>query len=58
MWNGDHAAVRSAASLYGGAPVLAVQWHPEWATDADGQSQAFFRLLGEDMRRARQGKAA
>ena len=35
-----------------GAPLLAVQWHPEWATDANAQSQAYFRLLGRALRGA------
>ncbi|WP_404337696.1 gamma-glutamyl-gamma-aminobutyrate hydrolase family protein [Sphingomonas sp. MMS12-HWE2-04] len=30
-----------------GAPVLAVQWHPEWDVDRQPANQAFFRLLGE-----------
>jgi putative glutamine amidotransferase len=33
-----------------GAPVLAVQWHPEWQTDDNPQSQAFFHLLGRALR--------
>jgi putative glutamine amidotransferase len=32
------------------APMLAVQWHPEWAADTDENSQAYFRLLGQAMR--------
>ena len=35
-----------------GAPLLAVQWHPEWATDDDSDSQAYFRLLGRALRGA------
>jgi putative glutamine amidotransferase len=27
-----------------------VQWHPEWRTDANPDSQAFFRLLGRVVR--------
>jgi len=30
-----------------GAPVLAVQWHPEWHVERQAGSQAFFRLIGE-----------
>lgn len=30
--------------------VLAVQWHPEWRTADDPDSQAFFRLLGRLIR--------
>lgn len=33
-----------------GAPLLAVQWHPEWDTDASADSQAYFRLLGRALR--------
>ncbi len=40
-------AVRNAD---GGAPVLAVQWHPEWAPDRDAQSATFFQLLGRALR--------
>lgn len=35
-----------------GAPLLAVQWHPEWATDDNEQSQTYFRLLGRALRGA------
>jgi putative glutamine amidotransferase len=31
-------------------PLLAVQWHPEWATDADPAAQRFFQLLGRALR--------
>jgi putative glutamine amidotransferase len=33
-----------------GAPLLAVQWHPEWATDDNPESQTYFRLLGRALR--------
>ena len=35
-----------------GAPLLAVQWHPEWGTDGNAQSQTYFRLLGHALRGA------
>ena len=34
-----------------GAPVLAVQWHPEWRAAENPQSQLFFQLLGRALRR-------
>lgn len=34
----------------GGAPLLAVQWHPEWETEKDPDSQTYFRLLGKALR--------
>ncbi|KTE14300.1 gamma-glutamyl-gamma-aminobutyrate hydrolase family protein [Sphingopyxis sp. H115] len=33
-----------------GAPLLAVQWHPEWATDGNNDSQTYFHLLGRALR--------
>lgn len=33
-----------------GAPLLAVQWHPEWGTDNDPDSQTYFALLGKALR--------
>ena len=33
-----------------GAPVVAVQWHPEWDADRNPDSAAFFALLGRAMR--------
>lgn len=29
-----------------GAPLIAVQWHPEWAVDGNAESQIYFKLLG------------
>ena len=42
--------VEAVSAQVNGAPVLAVQWHPEWRTDANPDSQAFFRLLGRALR--------
>jgi len=42
--------VEAVSASVNGAPVLAVQWHPEWRTDANPSSQAFFRLLGRALR--------
>ncbi len=33
-----------------GAPLLAVQWHPEWGTENDADSQTYFLLLGKALR--------
>lgn len=35
-----------------GAPLLAVQWHPEWGTENNADSQTYFRLLGNALRGA------
>ncbi|WP_397593015.1 gamma-glutamyl-gamma-aminobutyrate hydrolase family protein [Sphingorhabdus sp.] len=35
-----------------GAPLLAVQWHPEWGTEKDPDSQTYFHLLGKALRGA------
>jgi putative glutamine amidotransferase len=44
--------VEAVSAEVNGAPVLAVQWHPEWNVQADPSSQAFFRLLGRALRGA------
>lgn len=33
-----------------GAPLLGVQWHPEWGTENDPDSQTYFHLLGKALR--------
>jgi putative glutamine amidotransferase len=33
-----------------GAPILAVQWHPEWQTDRHPDSQTYFQMLGKALR--------
>lgn len=33
-----------------GAPLLAVQWHPEWDAEKNLDSQQFFRLMGRALR--------
>ena len=35
-----------------GAPLLAVQWHPEWGTENDPDSQTYLHLLGKALRGA------
>lgn len=44
--------VEAYSACPNGAPLLAVQWHPEWATDANEQSQTYFHLLGRALRGA------
>jgi putative glutamine amidotransferase len=42
--------VEAYSTRIGKAPVIAVQWHPEWNTQDNPDSQAFFRLLGRTLR--------
>ncbi len=39
-----------AISAYEGAPMLAVQWHPEWDVAKNQASQTFFALFGRAVR--------
>jgi putative glutamine amidotransferase len=43
--------VEAISAEVNGAPVLAVQWHPEWKAHENPQSQTFFKLLGRALRR-------
>jgi putative glutamine amidotransferase len=43
--------VEAISAEVNGAPVLAVQWHPEWKALENPQSQTFFKLLGRALRR-------
>jgi putative glutamine amidotransferase len=43
--------VEAVSAEVNGAPVLAVQWHPEWEANKRPESQLFFRLLGRALRR-------
>ncbi len=43
--------VEAVSAEVNGAPVLAVQWHPEWKAQENPQSQLFFKLLGKALRR-------
>jgi putative glutamine amidotransferase len=42
--------IEAVSAEVNGAPVLAVQWHPEWRPEANPDSQTFFRLLGRALR--------
>ena len=44
--------VEAVSAEVGGAPVLAVQWHPEWRTAANAESLTFFQLFGRALRGA------
>lgn len=42
--------IEAISACINGAPVLGVQWHPEWQVDADAASQGFFALFGRALR--------
>jgi putative glutamine amidotransferase len=42
--------IEGYAARIEGAPVVAVQWHPEWDADSNPDSAAYFALLGRAMR--------
>ena len=42
--------IEAYSATLSGAPVLAVQWHPEWHTAENADSQAYFHLLGKALR--------
>jgi putative glutamine amidotransferase len=42
--------VEAVSARPGRAPVVAVQWHPEWRTEDNPDSQAFFAMLGRALR--------
>ena len=46
----EDGVVEAVSAEVNGAPVLAVQWHPEWKAAEDPDRQTFFRLLGRAMR--------
>ncbi|MGQ0531415.1 MAG: gamma-glutamyl-gamma-aminobutyrate hydrolase family protein [Caulobacteraceae bacterium] len=43
--------VEAISAEVNGAPILAVQWHPEWKAHENPESQTFFKLLGRALRR-------
>lgn len=43
--------IEAVSAEVNGAPVLAVQWHPEWKAHENPESQLFFKLLGRALRR-------
>jgi putative glutamine amidotransferase len=43
--------IEAVSAEVNGAPVLAVQWHPEWRAHENPQSQLFFELLGRALRK-------
>lgn len=42
--------VEAFSAKVDGAPVLGVQWHPEWQSDRDAASRGYFGLLGRALR--------
>jgi putative glutamine amidotransferase len=42
--------VEAVSTHVNGAPVVAVQWHPEWRASENPQSQTFFKLMGRALR--------
>lgn len=46
----DDGVVEAVSADLGGAPLLAVQWHPEWRTREDPASVAYFELFGRALR--------
>lgn len=42
--------IEAVSAEVNGAPILAVQWHPEWKAEENPQSQVFFKLLGRALR--------
>jgi putative glutamine amidotransferase len=42
--------VEAVSAKPNGAPVVAVQWHPEWRAETSADSQTFFALMGRLLR--------
>jgi putative glutamine amidotransferase len=48
--NAPDGLIEAYSARPNGAPLLAVQWHPEWGTANDPDSQIYFQLLGKALR--------
>ena len=46
----DDGVIEAVSADLSGAPLLAVQWHPEWRTGENPQSQVFFGIFGRALR--------
>jgi putative glutamine amidotransferase len=46
----EDGVIEAVSATVNGAPILAVQWHPEWKPAANPQSQTFFQLFGRALR--------
>lgn len=46
----DDGVIEAVSADLSGAPLLAVQWHPEWRTGTNPQSVTFFNLFGRALR--------
>lgn len=46
----DDGVVEAFSARLNAAPILAVQWHPEWRTGENPQSQVFFNVFGRALR--------
>jgi putative glutamine amidotransferase len=42
--------VEAVSARVNAAPVIAVQWHPEWRASENPDSRAFFALMGRALR--------
>jgi putative glutamine amidotransferase len=54
----DDGLVEAFSATPCGAPVVAVQWHPEWNVDASAAGRAFFQLIGDALCGAPLARAA
>ncbi|MBC9031355.1 gamma-glutamyl-gamma-aminobutyrate hydrolase family protein [Sphingomonas sp. JC676] len=54
----DDGLVEAFSASPCGAPVVAVQWHPEWNVDASAAGRAFFSLIGDALGAAPRALAA